>query len=429
MAIFETDVLEDRRRRAAEAFGNQAPTVLIGAGELIPIPGGLDQTYPFTAHPEYYWLTGSQRSGGVLAYNQQEGWTHFVRPVTPSERLWEGNPDAPEGEDVAELPDWLKDRGGAKITALGSPMRIVSGDEELTADMRTRLDAVRRRKDFAEIALLGRAVKATAAGHAKASEVIRPGISERHIQIELEAEMFRQGADSVGYGTIVGVGSHAAVLHFEPGDRIVNSDDVVLIDAGGAIAGYTADVTRTYPAGDRFTPRQQVIYDLVLAAEVEGISKCCVGTEWHDVHRAAATVLAGGLRDLGILKGEVEGLLDSGAIALFFPHGIGHMTGLGVRDVGGHAPGRDEPQPCCGVRVRIDLPLEENFLMTVEPGIYFVPAILDDPEKRERFRDSVDWDSLDAWRSVGGVRIEDNVLVTANGPHVITAEIPKWFTR
>lgn len=425
MAIFEDDVLEERRRRAAKAFGSQAPTVLIGAGEPIPIPGGLDQTYPFTAHPEYYWLTGSQRSGGVLAYSQQKGWSHFVRPVTPMERLWEGNPEAPEGEDVAGLSEWLKQYGGARIAVLGTPIPGVKGDDELAADMRWRLDTVRRRKDSAEVELLGSAVKATAAGHAKAREVIRPGISERQIQIELEAEMFRQGADAVGYGTIVGVGSHAAVLHFEPGERIVEPDDLVLIDAGGAIFGYTADVTRTYPAEDRFTPRQQAIYDLVLAAETEGISKCCVGTEWHNVHRAAATVLAQGLRDLGILNGEVDGLLDSGAIALFFPHGIGHMTGLGVRDVGGHAPGRDEVQSCCGVRVRINFPLEEGFLMTVEPGIYFVPAILDDPEKRERFRDSVDWESLGAWRSVGGVRIEDNVLITANGPCVITAEIPK----
>ena len=425
MALFEKGILEERRLRAAKAFGREAPPVLIGAGEPISIPGGLDQTYPFTAHPEYYWMTGSRRSGGVLAYNQQEGWTHFVRPVTPSERLWEGNPEAPEGEDVAGLSEWLKRYAGPEIAVLGSPVQGVKGEEGLTVEMRGRLDTVRRRKDSAEIEVLERAVKATAAGHAKAREVIQRGISERQIQIELEAEMFRQGADAVGYGTIVGVGSHAAVLHFEPGDRIVNPDDLVLIDAGGAISGYTADVTRTYPAEDRFTPRQQDIFDLVLAAESEGISKCRVGTEWHDVHRASAAILAGGLRDIGILKGEVEGLLDSGAIALFFPHGIGHMTGLGVRDVGGHAPGRDEVQPCCGVRVRINFPLEENFLMTVEPGIYFVPAILDDPAKRERFRDSVDWEALDAWRSVGGVRIEDNVLITASGPRVITAEIPK----
>ena len=425
MVIFEKGILDERRLHAAKAFGSQAPTVLIGAGEPISIPGGLDQTYPFTAHPEYYWLTGSQRSGGVLVYNQREGWTHFVRPVTPSERLWEGNPEAPEGEDVAGLSEWLKRYAGPEIALLGSPVPDVKGEEALAVEMRGRLDTVRRRKDSAEIEVLERAVKATAAGHAKAREVIQPGISERQIQIELEAEMFRHGADAVGYGTIVGVGSHAAVLHFEPGDRTVNTDDLVLIDAGGAISGYTADVTRTYPAEDRFTPRQQAIYDLVLAAEAEGISKCRVGTEWHDVHRASAAVLAGGLRDLGILKGEIDGLLDSGAIALFFPHGIGHMTGLGVRDVGGHAPGRDEVQACCGVRVRINFPLEENFLMTVEPGIYFVPAILDDPVKRERFRNSVDWESLEAWRSVGGVRIEDNVLIMASGPRVITAEIPK----
>ena len=425
MSIFEADVLDERRRRAAEALGSRPPSVLIGAGEPIHKPGGLDQVYLFTPHPEYYWLTGARRWGGVLAFDPQEGWTHFVRPVTTDERLWEGHPEALDGEDLAALPNWLKMRAGRKVAMLGSPIRGVESDQELTVTVRACLDGVRRRKDAAEIDLLELAVKATAAGHAKAHEVIQPGVSERYTQIEMEGEMFRHGADAMGYGTIVGVGSHAAVLHFEPGERVVEPDDLVLIDAGGAILGYTADVTRTYPAGDQFTPKQQAIYDLVLAAEVEGISKCHADTEWHDVHRAAARVLAQGLRDLGILKGEVDGLLDSEAIALFFPHGIGHMTGLGVRDVGGRAPGRDEVQRYCGAQLRVDLPLEENFLMTVEPGIYFVPALLDNAANRKRFHNAVAWHVLDAWRPVGGVRIEDNVLVTPNGPHVITAEIPK----
>jgi Xaa-Pro aminopeptidase len=425
MAAFETDVLEARQCRVAEALAREGALVLIGAGRPISKPGGLDQIYPFRAHPEYYWLTGLQRSGGVLAFDPREGWVHFVRPVSDEERLWEGAIGGVEGEDVADLPAWLKARAGRRVAVLGSPVEGVEGDGELAVALRERLDALRRPKDAAELELLARAVTATAAGHAKAREVIRPGASERQVQIELEAEMFRQGADAVAFGTIVGVGSNAAVLHFQPGGRIVQPGDLVLVDAGGEVAGYAGDVTRTYPAGDRFTAKQQAIYDLVLAAEGAAIAKCQIGTEWRDVHRYAASVLALGLRDLGILRGEVEGLLESEAIALFFPHGVGHMVGLGVRDVGGRAPGRGEVQRYCGARLRVNLPLEEGFLMTVEPGLYFVPALLDHPARREQFRQAVDWAVLESWRSVGGVRIEDNVLITAAGPRVTTRAIPK----
>ena len=117
--------------------------------------------------------------------------------------------------------------------------------------------------------------------------------------------------------------------------------------------------------------------------------------------------------------------LETEAIALFFPHGIGHMVGLGVRDVGGRAPGRAEGRICCGAKVRVDLPIHANFLMTVEPGLYFVPALLDDPERREKFKNAVAWDALDRWRKVGGIRIEDNILITSSEPTLLTASIPK----
>ena len=424
MSIFENDVLERRRQRASGAFGDDPPIVLLPAGKPVQIPGGQDQTYPFIPYPEYYWLTGSRRWGGVLAYDPQDGWRHFVRPVSQNERLWEGGMETVEGEDVAELPRWLVQRAGRPVAVIGATVDNVDSDLQRAAALQASLDGVRRRKDAAEIALIERAAAATAAGHAKARETIQPGVTERRVRVELEAEMFRYGADDVAFDTIVGAGTHAAVLHFEPGDRIVEPDDLVLIDAGAAISGYAADVTRTYPAGDRFTPRQQAIYDLVLAAQLEAISTCRKGVEWHEVHRAAAGVIALGLHDLGILRGNRDDLLDSGAISLFLPHGVGHMVGLGVRDVGGLAPGR-EVGVYCGIRMRVDLPLEENYLMTVEPGVYFVPALLDDPERRERFAGMVDWDALEAWRAVGGVRIEDNVLITAADPRILTSGIPK----
>ncbi len=416
--------VETRRERAAKLFSNDFPLVLAAAGEPISKPGGQDQTYPFIAHPEYYWLSGARRPGGVLAYEAPDGWTHFVRPVTDVERLWEGDPVAPVGRPIAELDAWLATRRNKPVALLGAALPGVVADSEHSAACRERLDVARRPKDDAELDLIARAVRATAAGHRRAREVIRPGITERQVQLELEAEMFRHGADATGYGTIVGAGTNAAVLHFEPGMRLIGMDDLVLVDAGGAVEGYTADVTRTYPAGPRLSADRQAIYDIVLAAELAGIARCRPGTEWHEVHRCAAETLARGLRDLGILVGEVEGLLDSGAITLFFPHGIGHMLGLGVRDVGGRAPGRPEGV-YCGARLRVDLPLQENFVMTVEPGLYFVPALLDDPARRERYGDAVRWDAVDRWRPVGGVRIEDNIRITQGEPDILTSAIPK----
>lgn len=424
--VFDKAAIEERQRRAAGAFGDDAPLVLVSAGEPIGKPGGLDQTYPFLVHPDYYWLTGSRRSGGILAFEPGKGWTHFVRKVDASERLWEGDVVAPQGEDLTSFAEWLEARRRRPLAALGSSgMLPLPADEALSERMRERLDGARRRKDAAEIALLRRAVAATAAGFAKAREVLRPGVSERQIQIELEAEMFRAGAHGVGFETIVGAGDHSAVLHFAPGERVVNPGDLVLIDAGGELEDYTADVTRTLPASERFTPEQQALYDLVLAAELAAIDKCRVGVEWHEVHRTAALVIAQGLKDLGVLVGDADGLADSGAVALFFPHGVGHMVGLRVRDVGGAAPGRPEGRMCCGARPRVDFPLEEGFLMTVEPGAYFIPAMLGDPERREKYKDVVRWDALEKWLPVGGVRIEDDVLVTASGPEVLTSAIPK----
>lgn len=423
--LFDEKVIASRRKRAAATLSEIDALVLIAAGNPIGIPGGQDQTYEFIPQPEYYWLSGSRRWGGVLAFERDQGWTHFVRPVSATERLWEGDAQAPDGLDVESLPEWLAQHGQRPIALIGQLAHPVTADAALTDQALEHLDATRRVKDQTELILLTHAVRATLAGHARARECIRPGATERYVQIEMEAEMFRQGATSVGYGSIVGTGTRSAILHSTPGAHVIGETDLVLVDAGAAVDGYTADVTRTFPAGGSFTARQQAIYDIVLQAEHDAIGRCHVGTEWHDVHRTAATVIAQGLIDLRVLRGQLDTVLESGAVALFFPHGVGHMVGLGVRDVGGRAAGRPDGRVSCGARVRVDLPLASGFLMTVEPGIYFVDALLGDGERRQQFSDQVNWEVVDGWMDLGGVRIEDNILVTPSGPRNLTAEIPK----
>jgi Xaa-Pro aminopeptidase len=254
--------------------------------------------------------------------------------------------------------------------------------------------------------------------------LLESGRTEREIQVELEAEFFRNGADGLAFDSIVGGGPNAAVLHFAPTGRPFRDGELVLIDAGGEVRGYASDITRTYVVGGRFSPEQAELHEIVRAANAAATERCTVGTEWLDVHRTAGLVIAEGLVELGLLRGEPEALVDQGAQSVFFPHGVGHMLGLGVRDAGGTLRGR-EPDPDAFPRLRVDLPLRAGFVMTVEPGIYFVPALLRDPEFRERHRDAVDWDRAEALVDLGGVRIEDNVLVTPAGPEVLTADLPQ----
>ncbi len=268
------------------------------------------------------------------------------------------------------------------------------------------------------------AFRATRAAFAAVLPFLREGVSERAAQIELEAEAFRHGAEAMAYDTIIGGGSNSAVLHFPPSARRFQAGELVLIDAGAQYLGYASDVTRTYPVGGRLDSRQEELHSVVHRAERAAIEACAAGVEWRDVHLTAALVIAEGLAGCGILRGDPESLVESGAVWLFFPHGIGHLVGLGVRDAGGTPlpERRHEPKPY--PNLRIDLPLEPGMVVTVEPGIYFVPALLDDPERRHRHQDHVAWDVVDAMPGFGGIRIEDDVLITDDGYEVLTAEIP-----
>jgi Xaa-Pro aminopeptidase len=166
------------------------------------------------------------------------------------------------------------------------------------------------------------------------------------------------------------------------------------------------------------------LHALVLAVERKAIAGCHPGAEWRDLHLAAALQIAEGLVSLGLLVGAAESLVERDTHALFFPHGLGHMVGLGVRDASGYVPGRARSNRPGLSMLRTDLPLEKGYVMTVEPGIYFIPALLQDPALRERHRDAVRWDRVDALLEFGGIRIEDDVLVTENEPDVLTAAIP-----
>jgi Xaa-Pro aminopeptidase len=416
--------LERRRRLAAERWDLGEGVVLIGAGIPVPVPGRGDRTYPFRAHSEYLYLTDRERPGGVLAFDPHDGWADFVVPVSREERLWgAAHTGDADGRPIDELAGWMEARSGRPVACLGTPFPGVASDAELEARLRSELNAIRRRKDATELDRMRRAEAATRAGFAELVPLIRPGVTERELQIELEASFLRNGADSLAYDTIVGSGPNAAVLHALPTGRRVEERDLVLVDAGGEFRGYASDVTRTYPASGSFTSEQAELHGLVERALVAATERCTAGTEFVDVHRTAALTVAEGLADFGLLRGDAESLVERGAQAVFFPHGVGHMVGLGVRDAGEVLPGRTRSEHEFP-RLRIDLPLEPGHVVTIEPGMYLVPALVEDRELRERFGDAVDWERAEGMLGFGGIRIENNVLITDGEPEVMTADIP-----
>ncbi|PTX98504.1 aminopeptidase P N-terminal domain-containing protein [Opitutus sp. ER46] len=427
--------LAERRARVGAALPLGDALLVVGSGVPVPLPEGSDQTYPFRAHSEYYYLAANEPVDAVVAFDPRDaakggrtdaGWELFVPEVTEGERVWEGRTQMP-GRLRGEFAAWLQQRAGRPVVALGAPVAGVVANPALAENVRRAFTHARRPKDAGEIARLRRAAAATANGFNAMPGLLRAGVTERQLQIELEAGFFRGGGTRTGFGTIVGSGPNSAVLHFEPSDRAVRAGEFVLIDAGAEVDRYTADVTRTFFVGTP-TGLQRDLYRLVLQAEENTIARCRPGAEWKDIHFAAARDMVMGLVEIGVMRGDPATLIEREAHFLFFPHGVGHMVGLGVRDGSGLAPGRTkDPRPSLK-SLRMDLPLAPGYVVTAEPGLYFVPPLLNDPARRERYRDCINWALVDANLHIGGVRIEDDVLVTDGAPEVLTAAIPKAFT-
>lgn len=425
--LFDKKVFSERKSRAAQALNTvlkKGDVVLVHSGTPIQKPGGHDQTYPFLPHPDYFWLTGVRRPQGVSAYSMDEGWIDFILPVTKEERVWEGSPEEVPGRDIAGLETWLEVKNFTRRFVLGQAANSLSTDPSRDSDsILDTYNEVRRVKDAAEVQLIRELAAMSNAGYKRMRTFIRPGITERQIQLEYEAEVLKAGAEKLPYDTIVGAGTNAAVLHAIPTARVVQDGDLILIDAGADVQDYCVDVTRVFAANGKFDPKQQAIYDIVLKAQQKSIELMRPGVEWSDVHLTSAREISAGLRALGIIKCSADEALETSAVSLFFPHGVGHMVGLKVRDVGGRY--NPTPKKYAGARLRVDLSLKEGYLMTVEPGLYFIHALLNDPDLRKTYAEQINWAEADKWMNVGGVRIEDDILITHNGHLNLTSVIEK----
>jgi len=228
------------------------------------------------------------------------------------------------------------------------------------------------------------------------------------------------------------------VLHNHAHGNLLLETDIVLLDAGAERpSGYCADVTRSWPVSGRFSPEARDVYDVVLAAEKAAIEAVKPGVRYRDLHMLSSRVLADGLVQMGLMHGQADALVESGAHAMFFPHGVGHLLGIDVHDMEAfgdliaYGPGRTRSKQFGTAYLRLDLDLQPGMCFTIEPGVYFVPAILRDAKFKKQFKGQVDFAraeqflTMNSLRGFGGIRIEDDVLCTEGGADVLTAAIPK----
>lgn len=416
--------------------------------------------YPFRASSHFLYFVGESIPGAALLFADGRT-TLFLEPPDPSDALWHGprptleDARAHHGVDavlplpeidaalarvtgrgsrpVAALPAsdaasaaWLSARLGRPVLPCGGDALEPGSPDEALAEA---MIAARLRHDEAAVAQLRAAGQRSASAHLAGMRATRRARSEAEVGAAMLAELRRHGLGDA-YGPIVTV--HGEVLHNEAQVHALRPGDLLLADVGGEMPeGWAADITRTWPVSGEFSPSQRAVYDVVLAAQLAAIGAARKGTSYRKVHETAARAIVEGLRDLGVFRGDVDGLVERGAAAIFFPHGVGHLLGLDVHDMedlgdrAGYAPGRTRSTRFGDCYLRLDRDLEPGMAVTIEPGFYQVPAILDDPAHVGAVGADLDRSALARYADVRGIRIEDDVLVTEGEPEVLTAAVPK----
>lgn len=266
-------------------------------------------------------------------------------------------------------------------------------------ELKHLLHELRLYKSKKEIALMRKAAEITVNGHLRAMQSCVVGMTEGQLEAELTYAFMRQGARTPAYPSIVGGGANACILHYVANDAPLLDGDLVLIDAGCEYQHYAADVTRTLPVNGRYSPAQRAIYEIVLAANEAAIACCCVGRQFNEPHDQALKVMVAGLVSLGLLEGDVAEIIEQERYKSLIPHNTSHWLGIDVHDVGDY---------------RIDdswREFEVGMVLTVEPGIY-LPRVADNRHLPNEYLGI-------------GVRIEDDVLITARGPEILTLGAPK----
>ena len=303
-----------------------------------------------------------------------------------------------------------------------------------SVELITAVVKMRSTKEPQEIAELEKAAEIGYKMHTTGMKLVKPGIVEHYIGAQIEAVANAYGS-KVSFPTIFS--QHGEIMHGVPSMAKLESGRLVICDAGAeTMDSYCSDNTRTYPVSGKFTQRQLEIYSIVEACHDYTLQVAKPGIKWYDVHKNVCRMMTDKLKDLGLMKGDTEEAVKAGAHAMFLPHGLGHMMGMDVHDMEGlgqnYVGFDDEIQPSTqfGTNcLRMGRRLQENFVMTDEPGIYFIPALIDDWKASGHCKEFINFDLLETYKDFGGIRIEDDILITKDGCRFIGKELIPYHPK
>ena len=420
----QAKVFKKRRQRLAAGLANGV-VVLPTAPER---SRNADTHYDYRWDSGFYYLTGFKEPEAVvvMVLGEKPRSILFCREKNLEREIWDGFRFGPElaaepfgfdeahpyGELDQRMPDLLANqevlhtpvgadpawdqRVAGWLNTVRARVRTGVTAPDQIRDVRAALSDMRLFKDEHELAVMRRAAQMSSAAHARAMRFAEPGMREYQVEAEILHEFLRNGARAAAYGSIVAAGANACVLHYRENSAELRKGDLMLIDAGCELDSYASDITRTFPVAGRFSAVQRDVYELVLASQEAAVKAVKPGADFIDYHDAATRVLVQGLIDFKLCKGSVDAVLEDNSYKQFYMHRTGHWLGLDVHDAGDYMQKGKWRK------------LKPGMVLTVEPGLYIRPA----QNVPKAF-----------WNI--GVRIEDDVLVTAKGREILTAECPK----
>ena len=438
-----------------ESLRNAVPegAILIVGNDDVP-KNYADNVYPFRQDSHFLYYAGISHAGLALLIEPDGNAVLYGTPEHRDDIIWHGPHDTLEdfaaaagvpdtndigglgerlavlastGTTIHFLPPYRAQRRFSLARLLGLDPREVAA--KTSVELVRAVNDQRSVKSAAEVAEMEEALSVTARMYDATMRAARVGMTEAEVAAIHQQQalaMDRQQA----FNPIVTVAGE--VLHNTTYKNVLSDDDLLLVDSGAeSPLFYASDITRTMPVSGRFSQQQQDVYQVVLDAQMAAINAASPQRTNRDLHLLAATTIASGLKDIGLMKGDVEEAVAAGAHALFFVHGLGHMIGLDVHDmedlgdVVGYAPGEERSTQFGLAYLRLARQLEPGFVITVEPGIYFIPALIDRWRTDEMHTEYIDYERLESFRNFGGIRIEDDILITEDGSRVLGPGIPK----
>lgn len=441
--MFDSSVYINRRKALREKVGSGLILILGNNEAPANFP---DNTYKFRQDSTFLYFFGHNHPGyaGVIDVESGED-MFFGDDVTMDDIIWMG--PQPSVKDLAARVGVSKSAPFARLKEVVGKaisqrrkihflppyrhdnmmlledltgIRASMTRQHASVELIKAVVALRSVKEACEIEEIDKACNIGYEMHTAAMRLCKPGVSEQYIAGILDGIASSYG-NMVSFATILT--QNGQTLHNHDHSHILEAGRLMLTDAGAeSVTNYCSDHTRTVPVGGKFTPRQLDVYNIVLACHGKALEMARPGITYKSVHLDVCKVLAQGLKDLGLMKGNVDDAVAAGAHALFLPHGLGHMMGIDVHDMedlGQIYVGYDDeirPSDQFGLAsLRMGRRLQEGFVITDEPGCYFIPALIDKWRAEKTCTDFLDFDAIDKYKDFGGIRLEDDLLITANG--------------